>query len=155
MAGSNQPTNEAFAATFEALQPLIRAEWPVVDEAALTETAGDYEKVVALVAKSTEHTKALVRRHLGELQQVAAEDAKGEAASDGTLAAAQRKLQETLKGLQAKASELSDYVRTQALADAKTKAEQHPLVTLLMAVGLGFILGFVLRGLGRGRQPPA
>jgi ElaB/YqjD/DUF883 family membrane-anchored ribosome-binding protein len=67
--------------------------------------------------------------------------------------AAQRSLQEALRILQAKATEVSSYVRKQALSDAKHKAEQHPLVTLLVAIGLGFILGFLLRGLGRDRYP--
>jgi hypothetical protein len=154
MAESKEPAAATFAESFDGLKPLICAEWPAVEEASLAETGGDYAKVVELIAKTTDHTKALVRRHLGELQQIAEADTKA-TNGEGALAAAQRTLQETLRKLQAKAAELGEYVRSQAIADAKAKAEQHPLATLLMAVGLGFLLGFVLRGLGRGRQPPA
>jgi len=146
---------EAFAKAFPGLQPLICAEWAEVDAKALEATEGDYEKVVALVSSATEHSKTLVKRHLAELLQVASEDAAKPAAgstpSESAVGAAQRSLQEALRVLQAKANEVADYVRNQALTDAKTKVEQHPLVTLLMAVGLGLILGFLLRGLGRDR----
>jgi hypothetical protein len=153
---------EAFAKAFPALQPLICAEWTAVDPKALGATEGDYEKVVALVTSATEHSRTLVKRHLAELVQVANEDAAkpatggggGAAKGEGMLGVAERSLQEALRRLQAKANEVADYVRKDALSDAKRKAEEHPLfVALLVAVGLGFILGFLLRGHGRDRYP--
>ena len=160
MTATKVETAEAFAKAFPALQPLICAEWAAVDPKALEATEGDYEKVVALVTSATEHSRTLVKRHLAELVQIANEDAAKPAASggdgaakaEGMLGVAERSLQEALRRLQAKANELADYVRKDALSDAKRKAEEHPLfVALLVAVGLGFILGFLLRGHGRDR----
>jgi hypothetical protein len=162
MTATKVETAEAFAKAFPALQPLICAEWAAVDSKALAATEGDYEKVVALVTSATEHSRTLVKRHLGELVQIANEDAakaaKGDAGgsskADGVLGVAERSLQEALRRLQAKANEVAEYVRKDALTDAKRKAEEHPLfVALLVAVGLGFILGFLLRGHGRDRYP--
>jgi hypothetical protein len=149
---------EALAKAFAAVQPLICSEWPAVDAKALEATEGKYDEVVELVASTTEHSKTLIKRHLGELVQIAQEDAPKPAAGaeccgDSALGAAQRSLQEALRILQGKATEVSNYVRNQALTDAKHKAEQNPLVTLLVAIGLGFIFGFLLRGLGRDRYP--
>jgi len=152
MSAKNEPGTEAFAKVFAALQPLICAEWPEVDPKELEDTSGDYERVVALVAKATEHTKALVKRHLNELQDIATEEPKAQAESsvDCAVDSAQRKLMDALQVLQKKANELTDYMRKTGLGDAKAKAEQHPLITLLIAIGLGFLIGFVYRGLGRG-----
>jgi hypothetical protein len=162
MTATKVETAEAFTKAFPALQPLICAEWAAVDPKTLGATEGDYEKVVALVTSATEHSRTLVKRQLGELVQIATEDAAkpraggggGAAKGDGVLGAAERSLQEALRRLQAKANEVADYVRKDALSDAKRKAEEHPLfVALLLAVGLGFILGFLFRGNGRGRYP--
>jgi len=156
MNAATDQSAETVAKVFPKLKPLICQEWPEVDAEALTATQGDYDEVVALVAKATEHTKSLVRRQLAELTDLAAEPAEGEASpgTAGSLAAAQRKLLDTLQLMQSKVQELSGYVRTQALSDVKAKAEQHPLATLLMAIGLGFLVGFILRGFGRGRSQP-
>lgn len=155
MNAAAEQSAETMAKVFPKLKPLICQEWPEVDANALAATEGDYDKVVALVAKTTEHTKSLVRRHLAELTELAAEpEAEPAGGSLGSVAAAQRKLVETLQLMQAKVQELSGYVRNHGLADVKAKAEQHPLATLLMAIGLGFLLGFILRGSGRGRSQP-
>jgi len=152
---------EGFAKAFPALQPLICAEWAQVDAKALAATDGDYDEVVARGVSATEHSKTRVNRHLDERLEIAGEDQakapagdRGAAAGDNVLGAAQRSLQEALRVLQAKANEVAEYIRKQALGDAKTKIEQHPLlVTVLMAIGLGMILGFLLRGPGRDRYP--
>jgi hypothetical protein len=156
MSANDEPVAEAFAQAFSILQPLICAEWPEVDPKALEDTGGDYDQVVALVAKATEHSKTMVKRQLNELQDIATEEPKAEpkteaeSSTEGAIGSAQRKLMDALQVLQDKANELTNYMRKNALADAKTKAEQNPLVTLLIAIGLGFLIGFVIRGLGRG-----
>ncbi len=149
MSAVSELAPETFKQDFTNLKPLIQEEWPEVDTTRLEQTAGEYEQVVSLVAEHTEHTKALVKRQLSELHQIAAEeDFQGMEAVDGPI----RKLQDTAKRMQKKVVEWTDYMRKQALTDAKNKASEHPLVTLLIAIGLGFILGFLARGIGRGNK---
>jgi ElaB/YqjD/DUF883 family membrane-anchored ribosome-binding protein len=129
-----------FDREFPALVPLIREEWPGIDGEALAQTKGDYDLVVALIAEQTEHTTALVKRQLDELRALAQGDCCGE-----------RSLRQVLSRWQSKSDEIASYVRNRMLAEAKAKVGENPLVSLLMAIGLGFILGFVLRGVGRDR----
>lgn len=149
MSETIESTGAAFSKSFPSVKPLISAEWPAVDEAALDATGGDYQEVVDLVVRQTEQDPELVERQLAELQQVAAEEAP---APSGTAEKTQRPMHEALRTMQSKMNEVADYVRKQLVDDARTRARDNFLVTLLMAIGLGFIVGFVLRGLGRGRS---
>jgi len=142
----DKPTVVTSKEEFEAVLPLIRQEWPEVDADELKATEGDYDAITALVVEKTEHTKALVARQLDELRDMAKSDLADAAAEE-------RKLQQMLKKMQEKTNEIASYVRSQMLADAKSKVGDNLLVSLLMAIGLGFIIGFILRGLGgRGRS---
>ncbi|MBI4954605.1 MAG: hypothetical protein HY908_21450 [Myxococcales bacterium] len=140
MASGNSDTTIDFAKSFDKLVPLIRNEWPEVEAEALDKTGGDFEQVVTLVAKKTEHTKTLVRKQLTELQSVSHEE-PGTAGELG-------RLRKIVDRLQARSHEISEKM----LADAKKKVSDNPLTALLMALGLGLVLGFLLRGFGRGRR---
>jgi ElaB/YqjD/DUF883 family membrane-anchored ribosome-binding protein len=144
-AGNSSSGETRFAERFDQLVPLIRDEWPQVDGDALAQTKGDYELVVALIATETEHSKALVKKQLDEISQVA--HTNGEGHHDEV-----KRLRLMVERLQHKSQDVANYVRKQMLGEARDKVGQNPLVALLMAVGLGIILGFVLRGLGRERR---
>lgn len=141
MAAANTQT---FAERFEKLAPMILDEWPQVDGDALAQTRGDFDLVVALVATETDHSKTLVKKQLNEIATVANENG----ASENEV----RKLRQMVERLQAKSQHVTDYVKKQMVEDAREKVNQNPLVSLLMAVGFGVLLGFILRGLGRGRH---
>ena len=96
--------------------------------------------VVALISDETTQSKALVQDKLAEMQTVASDD--GDAAEE-------KRVRRVLNKIQERSNEIAGYVRKQMLEDAKTKVGQNPLVSLLMAIGLGFIFGFLLRGMGR------
>jgi hypothetical protein len=140
---SAAPPDEAPGRSFESLKKAILAEWPVVDGAALDETAGDLEKVVELVAKVTEHTRALVRRQLAELQSLDA--ARGRRTAD-----AGERAVEIIERLEQRTTELVKELRGTALAYAKAKARENIFTTILAALGIGLILGLLFGG-RRGR----
>ena len=139
---------EGFAEELDELLPYIRDEWPSVGREELVGTKGDYDAVVTLISLKTEHTRTLVRKQLDELRQMAgAQRAKRGWVSDAEL----RRLRELLERLQHKSNDVTDYVRERISTDARKQMHENPLVTLLIAIGLGFILGFILRG-GGGRR---
>lgn len=129
---------------FIRLSKLIREEWPSVDEEALAATGGEHDRVVELVAARTEHTHALVRRHLEELKQLARErPAKSRFVEDAEAA---------LQRLGARASELARELQGQAVREAKRQVDSKPLVSLLTALGVGLLIGLFLAGGRRGRR---
>lgn len=135
---------QMFAERFDRLAPMILEEWPQVDGEALDQTQGDLDLLVALIATETDHSKTLVKKQLEEIATIANDNG----ASQNEV----RKLRQMVERLQAKSHDVTDYVRKQMVTDAKEKVNQHPLQSLLMAVGLGVIIGFLLRGFGRGRS---
>jgi ElaB/YqjD/DUF883 family membrane-anchored ribosome-binding protein len=60
-------------------------------------------------------------------------------------------VEQLLEELRAKSEEATKYVRDELARDARIQVREHPLVSILMAVTFGLLLGFFLRGLGRGR----
>ena len=146
MSTSVDKAPEAFTDAFPEVKPLICAEWPDVDSTAIDQTDGDYGKVVELVCAATEQEQELVERQLAELQQVASDEEPVPAGAKG------RPVHEAMRSMQGKMNEVAHYVRQQMLDDAKSKARENFLVTLLLAIGLGFVLGIIVRGFGRGRS---
>lgn len=140
--------NVSFRDDFSRLRPLILEEWPQIDGEALEQTQGDYDLLVSLIATETEHSKALVKKQLGEIAEVAE---KKDGAKDAEQDAEIKRLRGMVDRLTARSQEVSNYVRQQMLDDARGQVNKNPLVALLMAVGLGFVFGFILRGIGRGR----
>ena len=68
---------DAFAAAFtQKIQPLVVDEWGLEADA-VAETGGDPDKVIALVVSKTESSKALARKHLTEIVEVAGVKARG------------------------------------------------------------------------------
>lgn len=133
-------SDETFRASFGTLKDAILAEWPAVDGEALTATDGELEKVVALVAAKTEHTKTLVRKHLAELSTLRSSD-DGKAAGSAKKWASQAN--EVFEKFEKRTADLVKELRGTVLVNAKEKVRENLLVSLLMALGLGLLIGLV------------
>ena len=123
------------------ISALIREEWPVVDPALLEATNGDVDSVVALVAAATEHTRVLVRRQLEELRRAAVEP--------NTPAFSVADWNELMRRIQSRAGGVARDLKSQALEEATVQVRRNPIASLLVALGLGFLLGLALRGNAR------
>jgi hypothetical protein len=132
----------AFKRDFAKVEPLVVDEWPALDKKALAATEGDLEKVVALVAEATPHTKPIVRAKLGELLVVATREKDEANGLSGSL-------HEALDRIEKRVSKLTADARTSALPAMKTFAKDHLLWTLLIVLGLGFLLGAAFTPRGR------
>ena len=133
-------TAERYRTAFDRLRPLILEEWPAVDGAALADTAGDLERAVQLIAERTGHSRGLVQLQLAELCAVATAPSSAGGAVESVLSA-----------LEARARRALEQVRKDVLPRAEGRVRENLWVSLALAVGLGVLLGFFLRGPGRGR----
>lgn len=132
----------SFAQVFDRVQTLIVEEWPSVSKEALAATGGDLEKVAAIVAESAGRTRALAKKQLAELASLArdAKDASGDevqrlrARFEGLVEDLEQKSQSIVK----KGDDLE--------REARKKVEENLWTSLLVALGLGFILGLLSGG---------
>lgn len=165
MATAATPTNshefpfsrEGFASAWGDVRSLLMEEWPQLDQARLDATEADPDKVVDLVTKSTDHSKALVRKQLGEIAEAAGVGAKGieqrlvrllhklEQASEPVVTGAQK----TVQQLGERGQVIVDNAQ-QVAGRAEEKVKEHPWTALLAALGVGLLLGLLV-GLTRGR----
>jgi hypothetical protein len=150
-------SEESFRASFGTLKDAILAEWPAIDGEALVATDGELEKVVALVATKTEHTKTLVRKHLAELSTI--DSSRGDPGApplDAKLTGGARKLAsqatEMFEKFEKRTADLVKELRGTVLVNAKDKVRENLLVSLLMALGLGLLLGLVFGSVRRSRD---
>lgn len=134
---------EVFKSDFSRVKPWIAKEWPTLDGEALAGTGGDYEQVVSVVTGATAHTQTLVRAKLEELHALATERPKIPHDRDA--------LVELLERLEKKTTDLAAELRSSVLPTAREKVKDNLLVSLLVALGLGFILG-VIFALGGSRR---
>jgi hypothetical protein len=146
-------SRSAFQESFGKLEPVILAEWQQLDAGALTATGGELDKVVALIAERTAHTKVLVRRQLEELWQVAAEPLrrrKGATAAsrlrDNLHAVLPDAADDVLQELEQRTAELIRELRGGLLKDTRTRVKDNLLFSLLVTLGLGFIVGVIFTG---------
>lgn len=162
---------DAFVEAFVGkVRPLVLAEW-ALDEDAVDETGGDPDAIVALVTAKTESSKALVRRHLTEIAEVAGVKVRSLEARltrlisrlEGATAPVQERVSQTQQAIQARAVRTSEAIRElseqghhvieevrQAVPQAEEKVKENLWTALLAALGLGVLLGLVV-GLSRGR----
>ena len=175
MAADMQLAPEELTSNFEGIQALILEEWPQVDAERLAATKGDAGELVRVLAEQTDHSKLLIRAQLGELQHVwrgRQTDSGGVGGVDRMLQRVETRLNELtghVKGdlvpeAQRRASEFKDHAQqratevrdqareraTVAARAAEEKVHENLLVSLLIAVGFGFVLG-LLAGTSRGR----
>jgi hypothetical protein len=158
-AGMNK---SAFANAFATLRPAILAEWSELSQAALGETAGELDKVVALVAESTTHTKALVRRQLEEIYRVVmepvAEPSRGRARRVRAAAAAATgegetgaHLDQLLEEFERRTAHIIRELRGGFFDGARERVRGNVVFSLLITLGLGFIVGVLFSGSSRAK----
>jgi ElaB/YqjD/DUF883 family membrane-anchored ribosome-binding protein len=131
---------EQFAKDFARTSEFILEEWPELGVETLEATGGDLEKVIAAVSDAVGKTKATVRRQLAELHQLAQQSAD----DDGVVARELRRLREMVERLESRTQDLADLPK-----EARQRVEENLWTSLLVALGLGFLLGLLTRGGGR------
>ena len=140
--GATQVSADGFRAAFGRITPLIKEEWPGLDDQALAGTEGDLEKVVDLVAAHVERTRVAVRRQLGELHALATRAPEGHKDLDGILS--------TVRRLEALAADEAKRVRAAMQPRVEAKVRENVWTSLFWALGIGFILGILFGGRRRG-----
>ncbi|HBQ97556.1 MULTISPECIES: hypothetical protein [unclassified Roseofilum] len=149
-------SSETFSEVSKSLSPLILEEWPVLDSEQLSESQTDLEATIQYIASRTERTKALIRRHLAELYQVWQTDsANGQdnpSTSEPSKSPVLSQVDQTLKLLEKRTEKLVAQFEEDVLPKVSEKAKEHVGTSLLTALGVGFILGLLVAGGGRGRS---
>lgn len=148
-------TRATFLESWEQLAPLILSEWDQVDEESLEKTEGDLDRVVALLSERTARTKAMVRRLLFELYQVVHEQPQRTRASSRRPQADSglpESVDAMVQDLERRAARVMRELRGGLLRDTSHKIHEHLLFSLLVTLGLGFIVGVLFTGSGRGRS---
>lgn len=150
-------TRAAFLESFPKLEPVILAEWQQVDAAALSATQGDLDKVIAVLAEQTAHTKALLRKQLQELWQCVVEPEqrgpKSEPSHRNTSRFAKNlhdllpeSADDLLRELEARTARILRELRGGLLKDTRHRVRENLLFSLLVTLGLGFIVGVLFTG---------
>lgn len=147
-----------FKEHFASLVPLIIEEWPAVVRESLEATSGNLEQVVDQIAAQTDRTRTLVRRQLTELYTLAKAEAtqlKAEAtrlASESKSRLDVAQLEPLLHKLEERTEKLFAQFEKDVLPEVTEKAKQNLGTSLLTALGIGFLLGLLFGGWGRGRS---
>ncbi len=150
------------------LIPLMVEEWPDLRREDLENIADDPEATVIYIATHTDHTRTLVRRHLGELASLAsnqADDTADDSAAANSghrakvdlslnspdlptdrAAAEPSTIDQLLGELEDRTDQLIQDFKAEMLPELEKKARSNLGTSLLMAVGLGVILGLLLGG---------
>lgn len=150
-------TQAAFLESFPKLLPVILAEWQQIDSASLTATDGDLDKVIAVLADKTAHTKALLRKQLEELWQIVCEPPKrasGERPQPANPSRLRKNLHEMLpetadellREFEQRTARVLKQLRGGLLKDTSNRVRENLLFSLLVTLGLGFIVGVLFTG---------
>jgi ElaB/YqjD/DUF883 family membrane-anchored ribosome-binding protein len=130
---------EDFRAAFERVRPLVEKEWPAIDGAALEATAGELDKVVDLVARETEKARDDVKQQLFALHAKATKRKLD-------------RLEAIVDKLEKRTREIADKVKRDYAPKAEAKIKENLWTSLLIALGLGMLIGLLLRLGGRRRD---
>lgn len=154
----------AFTAAFPALREAILSEWSELDEKALDATSGELDKVVALVSERTSHTRTLARRQLEEIFHVvnqpppqarvgaagrARRPGAGQGQGDGE--AGHLHVDQLLEELERRTAHVMRELRGGLFDNARASIREHTIFSLIVSVGLGFIVGVLFTGFNRAK----
>ncbi|TVQ07069.1 MAG: hypothetical protein EA368_15515 [Leptolyngbya sp. DLM2.Bin27] len=143
---------DAFKHHFKAMVPLILAEWPQLLETNLVATEGDLDLAVAYISDETDRTQTLTRRHLEELATLVeptpdpAPDPAPTLSVSGPEADEPSTVDQLLGDLETRTERLMAEFKAEMLPELEKKARSNLGTSLLIALGLGFILGLLLGG---------
>lgn len=168
MAKKNTVTHaqKAFKHQFDAMVPLILSEWPQLIEDNLLATKGDLELAVDYISDEIDQTKTRIRRHLDELADLIEVEppvlsrASAKAASNGISSALKSTVLEAtgplsidkssidslLDDLESRTENLIQELKAEMLPELEKRARSNLGQSLLIALGLGFVLGLILGG---------
>lgn len=119
-----------FSRNFLFLKPLILETWPEVDRKALHATGGDLDRIVELVARSTDHHD-LVRRQLAQIAQ------EGDPGELGMFA----RLNRSVRRLELQTGNLFQNAGYQATDAVSAHVWRNLFLTLFGGLLIGLILG--------------
>jgi hypothetical protein len=128
------------------LIPLLSEEWPQLQPEALLATGGDLEQLVTYIAAQTEHTRALTRHHLGELYSLWLVKVAEPAPAPTDELKSHSQVNQLLEDLEARTDHLLKEFRSELLPELEKKARSNLGTTLVITLGLGFILGLLAGG---------
>ena len=157
---TSQPLAIPFKEHFQAVMPLILDEWKQLQADDLAATEGELEFLVDYIAEQTDRTRTLIRRQLVELYQIARLEHSNQATNADSEQEAPNRLRDrlmpdiekTMETLEKRAEKLLSQVETDLLPEISEKAKEKLGTSLMTAFGVGFILGLVFGGFGRGRS---
>ncbi len=147
-----------FKTNFQAIAPLILAEWPSVASESLMATEGELDRVVDCVATATERTRTLIRHQLRELYHLAVVEpsqSRRSPLSERLLKLADSPLSEadvhkTLTALEERTEEILEQFKQEVLPELNERVRNNVGSSLLTTLGIGFVLGLLFGG-SRGR----
>ncbi len=151
-------TKKAFKHHFESMVPLLLSEWPQLTEENLVATEGDLDSTVVYISSETDRTKTLVRRQINELATLVEGDASapekvadnGAASSSleptGPLGIDKSSIDNLLDDLESRTENLIQELKAEMLPELEKRARSNLGQSLLIALGIGFVLGLILRG---------
>lgn len=157
-------------AAWPELRALILDEWHDLDVAAVDETAGDADALVTLVAEHGERTRAMTRRLLAELLLLAREQQAPAPPPSRAPRATSRRVQAAaatadsnpldpfdrlVSSLEDHMEDLARQVKDDVTPLAVDTARRHLGLSLLLAGGIGLMVGLFLGALGYPHDPDA
>jgi hypothetical protein len=128
------------------LMPLLSEEWPQLHPEELFATGGDLEQLVTYISTQTEHTRALTRRHLGELYSLWLTNVAEPTPSRMDELRSHSQVNQLLEDLEARTDYLIKEFKSELLPELEQKARSNLGTTLVITLGLGFILGLLAGG---------
>ncbi len=145
-------------AHFGALRPWILDEWPDLDADALDGTGGDADALTSLIAEHTGRTRAATRHQLAELLDLATrpdpEPTRQARRSAPPPVEPADPIERLVSSLEGHLDELTRQVKADVTPLAVDTARKHLGLTLLLAGGIGLMLGLFLGALGYPHEIP-
>jgi ElaB/YqjD/DUF883 family membrane-anchored ribosome-binding protein len=147
-----------FRKKFDRLTPFILQEWQQLESDALAATEGNLDSVVNYITSQTKHSRTLIQQHLTELYQlVKSEKNKKVETIQTDLVELQDQVipsvEKTLDALEKRAETvLAQLEEKLLLPEVKERVREKPGMSLLTALGIGFLIGLIVGGSNRGSR---
>jgi hypothetical protein len=128
------------------LAPLLLEEWPQLQHDQVLATEGNLDDLIGYISTQTEHTRTLIRRHLGELYSLRQAKVTQPPTARIDELKSHSQVNQLLEELETRTDRLIKEFRSELLPELEQKARSNLGTTLVITLGLGFILGLLAGG---------
>ena len=143
---------DTFKLFFDRLKPDILTTWPQLSAESLTTTKGSLEAVIKQISAQTGQPQNVIQERLSVLFEQCQTLTKEGQTGEQQMGQISSEIDQLVKRILQRTEAAIAQLNAEALPELKNTVHTYPAASLIGALGVGFLIGFTVRGTSHDRR---